>query len=91
VFSRQGYTQAEWSNRIPPAAWYLMIAIGIFSNVLVGYGSRSAAFRPRFLLIMPIIVSLSFMLIADIDSPRGGIIRITPQNLLLVANSLSAP
>ncbi len=37
----------------PPAAWYLMIVIGLLGNVLVGYGSRSAASRSRFLLIMP--------------------------------------
>jgi hypothetical protein len=27
-------------------------------------------------------VSVSFFLIADIDSPRGGIIRIDPRNLI---------
>jgi hypothetical protein len=27
------------------------------------------------------VVALSFMLIADIDSPRGGLIRVRPQNL----------
>jgi hypothetical protein len=40
---------------------------------------------------MPLIVSLSFMLIADIDSPRNGIIRVAPQNLISVAQSLSKP
>lgn len=91
VINRQGYTQAEWSNRIPPTVWYLMILIGVFSNVLVGYGSRSVGSRRAFLFVMPIVVSLSFMLIADIDSPRGGIIRILPQNLLLLGQSLPAP
>jgi hypothetical protein len=91
VINRQGYTRAEWTNRIPPAAWYLMIVIGVLSNVLVGYGSRTAASRTRFLFVMPVVVALSFMLIADIDSPRGGIIRIAPQNLLLVAQSLPGP
>lgn len=32
-------------------------------------------------LILPLVISFSFMLIADIDSPRGGIIRVKPQNL----------
>lgn len=68
-----------------------MIVIGLLGNVLVGYGSRSAASRSRFLVIMPMVVALSFMLIADVDSPRGGIIRVAPENLLIVAESLSAP
>jgi hypothetical protein len=30
---------------------------------------------------LPLVVAISFMLIADIDSPRGGLIRVQPQNL----------
>lgn len=88
VINTQGYTQAAWWNRIPRAAWALMVVIGVFSNLLVGYGSRSAKPRTRLLVIMPLVVSLSFMLIADIDSPRNGIIRVVPQNLISVALSL---
>jgi ABC-type uncharacterized transport system fused permease/ATPase subunit len=91
VINTQGYTQAAWWNRIPLAAWSLMIVLGIFCNLLVGYGTRSVELKMRFLLIMPLIVSLSFMLIADIDSPRNGIIRIAPQNLISVAQSLPRP
>jgi len=39
------------------------------------------------LLIVPLIVSLSFMLVADIDSPRGGVIRVRPLNLHALADS----
>ena len=91
VINTQGYTQAAWWNRIPVAAWSLMIVIGLFCNLLVGYGARSADVKIRFLLIMPLIVSLSFMLIADIDSPRNGIIRVVPQNLIALASSLPRP
>jgi len=35
VLNAQGYTQAAWWNRIPVAAWCLLITIGIFCNVLV--------------------------------------------------------
>jgi len=91
VINTQGYTQAAWWNRIPLAAWSLMIVIGVFCNLLVGYGTRSVNLKMRFLLIMPLIVSLSFMLIADIDSPRNGIIRVVPQNLISVAQSMPKP
>jgi len=40
------------------------------------------------LLVLPLIVSISFFLIADIDSPRGGLIRVNPQNLISLVESL---
>ncbi len=79
VLNSQGYTQAAWRNRIPVAAWGLMGLMAICCNLLVGYGERHKSVLV--LLILPVIVSISFLLIADIDSPRGGIIRVLPQNL----------
>lgn len=87
VINTQGYTQAAWWNRIPKSAWALMLAVGFTCNVLVGYGARSAKPSRVFLLTMPVIVSISFTLIADIDSPRNGIIRVQPQNLVSTAES----
>jgi drug/metabolite transporter (DMT)-like permease len=88
VLNSQGYTQAAWWNRIPSAAWCLMSAIAICCNVLIGYtGRRVEKEIPRF-FILPLIVAISFFLIADIDSPRGGIIRVQPLNLTSLAQSL---
>ena len=47
--------------------------------------------KKRFLLVMLLTLSLSFLLIADIESPRNGIIRVIPQNLISAANSLPKP
>jgi hypothetical protein len=38
--------------------------------------------------ILPLVVSIAFMFIADIDSPRHGIILVSPQNLISLAESL---
>src|SRR5262250_3900426 len=89
VLNSQGYTQAAWWNRIPVAAWALMAAISISSNLLIGYGAHGRDWRT--LLIVPIIVSIAFLLIADLDSPRGGAIRVMPQNLISLSQSLSSP
>jgi hypothetical protein len=35
-------------------------------------------------------VSIALFLIADIDSPRGGAIRVKPQNLISLEQSLPA-
>ena len=68
VFNSQGFTQAAWLNRIPVAAWTLMGLIAIFSNFLMGYRERSTGMFA--LLVLPVIASIAFFLIADIDSPH---------------------
>jgi hypothetical protein len=88
VLNSQGYTQAAWWNRIPLGAWCLMVAVAICSNLLVGYGSRRHGAGIIRLLVLPIVLSISFFAIADIDSPRRGVIRVRPQNLLSLAQSL---
>ena len=88
VLNSQGYTQAAWWNRLPIAAWALMAAIAICCNVLIGYGARRRDWH--IFLILPIAVSLAFFLIADLDSPHGGSIRVAPQNLISLSESLPA-
>lgn len=88
MLSSRGYTQAAWWNRIPNAAWGLMIAIATCSNLLIGYGARAGRARTTLLLVLPLVVSISFSLIADIDSPRGGMVRVHPQNLIALSESL---
>jgi len=88
VFNSQGYTQAAWWNRIPAAGWLLMAAIAIWTNVLVGYGTVGAWGGRGMLLFLPFAIAIAFALIADIDAPRGGGIRVAPLNLLTLSRSL---
>ena len=85
VINSQGYTQAAYWNRIPTAAWCLMAAIALCSNVLFGYRVRNAG---KLSLVLPLVVSISLLLIADIDAPRHGLIHVSPQNLESLARSL---
>ena len=91
VLNSQGYTRAAWWYRIPGAAWALMAAIAICCNVLVGYNARGTEGSKKWFFLLPLVVSVAFFFIADMDSPRGGLIRIHPQNLEGVARSLRAP
>ena len=77
-------TQAAWWNRIPFTAWALMGLIAVACNLLMGYGEHRTT---AFLIVLPLIISTSLFLVADIDSPRAGIIRVQPLNL--VAQCLS--
>ena len=90
VLNSQGYTQAAWWNRIPAAAWCLMATMAICANAMVGFDAKKATRKSGFLWVLPLVVSLAFFLIADIDSPRRGIIRVAPQNLLSLSESLHA-
>jgi hypothetical protein len=87
VLNSQGYTQAAWWNRIPSAAWIFMFLMAIFANLMVGYGARNATREAGLLIVLPMVVSIAFLLIADIDSPGRGLIRIVPENLLALARS----
>jgi hypothetical protein len=89
VLNSQGYTQAAWWNRLPLAACTLMLIIALACNGLIGYGERKG--RVLTLAALAVIISISFLLIADIDSPRGGMIRVHPHNLIATSLSTKAP
>ena len=87
VLNSQGYAQAAWWNRIPLAAWLLMTVIAFCCTLSVGYSAR----RPpggALLPVLPFVLAMSFFLIADIDSPNGGVIRVSAQNMISLAQSL---
>jgi hypothetical protein len=66
-----------------------MAAIAVCANLLVGFGARNFRKNVGLFMIFPFVVAVSFFLIADIDSPRGGIIRIEPKNLITLKQSLN--
>jgi hypothetical protein len=88
VLNSQGYTQAAWWNRLPSGAWLLMMVIAVGATLLVGYGLAALKFQRKLLLVLPAVLSVTFMLIADIDSPHSGLIRVVPQNLESLEHSI---
>ena len=88
VLNAAGFAQSAWRTRIPTAAWILMALIAVFCNTMIAYGAlqrHSLSIPP---LVLPLVVSIAFLFIADIDSARGGLIRVVPQNLLSLAATL---
>ena len=88
VLNAQAYTQAAWWYQIPVAAWLLMMTTAFFAMVLVGLRAHSAKSRWHVQVILPVVVTVAFYLIADIDSPRRGLIHVVPQNLVSLAHAL---
>jgi len=88
VINSQRSSQAAWLNTIPVAAWALMATIGIGCCWLIGYRARRTDWFA--FLVVPVAVSVSLFLLEDLDSPRGGAIRVTPLNLSSLSQSLPA-
>lgn len=88
VLNSQSYTQYEWWNRIPTTAWVFLIVISLFANLLVGYNTKRSRSGNLLLLVLPLVVATSFFLVSDIDSPRGGLIRVVPRNLISLSETL---
>ena len=89
VLNSQDYTEAARINRIPLGAWILMIVIALFGCVVQGYGTRGKLRRGLLITVLPVTVALSLALIADIDSPRSGFIRVQPLDLARLLQSLT--
>jgi hypothetical protein len=88
VLNAQGYVVAAGRNRIPPAAWLMVMCIAVVASGLQSYQMESEKPRWGVLLMLPLVVALAFAFIADIDSARGGLIRVHPDNLIALARAL---
>jgi hypothetical protein len=87
VLDDQGYTEAAWENRLPFETWGLMLTMGMFASAMFGSAAPRTMPRRAALVVLPGVIAIAFFLIADIDSPRRGLIRVHPQNLLNLAVS----
>ncbi len=89
AISAEGHSQGAAWNTIPRPAWWLLAAIAVCANLMFGFGSHHFNSHRSILFTLPVIISITFFLIADIDSPRSGSIRVVPQNLTNLAQTLS--
>jgi hypothetical protein len=70
---------AALENRIPPTIWIMMMFIAALTCLTVGYSQRR-----RFLLsalVPPLMIAIVMTLIADLDTPRSGLITIGQQSM----------
>lgn len=84
----QQQTGAVWRRHIPDAAWLVLIVFSMTSCCLSGRllsGQRKPAV---YLLALPGLMSLSLFMIAEIDIPGQGIIRVMPDDIEQVAVTL---
>lgn len=88
AINSQGYAQAAKWNRIPHGAWIMLWIIGIVAAIMIGFRFQAHKQYRMLMLIIPALFAISMGLIADIDCPLGGMIRVLPQNLSALAGTL---
>ena len=65
-----------------------MACVATCCHFLVGFTARRNGLKRKRFWVLPTLVSLSFLLIADIDNPRKGAIVVHPRNLERLSASL---
>ncbi len=86
VLNSYGYTVAAWRNRLPPEVWMLLILVAASCNVLIGFGAERLSWTTH--AILPLTASLAILLIADVEGPHNGFVRVHPVNLIDAAASI---
>jgi len=80
MFDMQTRRSEARGNRIPVEAWLLLIFIAMVSTSLAGYeiGAETLGESGRrwMLNVLPLVLAVVLMLIADLDTPRSGLIRV---------------
>lgn len=80
----QQQTTAVSQRKLPDAAWLVIIVFAMAACCLTGRLQRQG----HSLLVLPVMISLSLFLVAEIDTPGEGIICVTPDDLEHVAFTL---
>jgi hypothetical protein len=84
----QQHTTSVSRRKIPDAAWLVLI---LFSMLVCCIAGRENAHRQHYwlsMLVLPVMIALSLFIIAEIDVPGEGMIRVTPDDLEQVGLAL---
>ena len=77
---------AALENRIPGSIWLMLFLISLLTCLTVGYSVRRRfAFS---MIVTPLMISIVMALVADLDSPRSGLIRTSQQSIQRVQSDL---
>jgi len=84
--------QAGMRSRIPGAIWLGLFAVAVLSLTAMGYLEGLSGTR-RSLAVLAVAVAFSVVieLIADLDRPQEGVLRVSQQALLDVQRSMNPP
>ena len=79
-------------TRVPQAVWLLLLVVAAGGCFSTGYAAGASGVRAWVSsLALPLLLAVVMTLIADLDRPRGGLIRISQQPMLDLKAGWSAP
>jgi hypothetical protein len=80
---------AAFENRVPETVWLIIFIVAIFQSFATGFSLRR---RFWFSLVMtPLVIAVLMGLLADLDSPRTGLIRIEQNSMDRLAHDVTDP
>src|SRR6266404_7779151 len=73
-------------NRIPHTIWLMLLLIASLTCFTFGYGQRRRFWLVA--IVTPLMITIVMGLIADLDSPRSGFLRVDVRSLERVEQDL---
>jgi hypothetical protein len=77
---------AAFENRVPAAVWIIILVVAAFQSFITGYSMKRKIWFS--LTVTPIVIAVVIALIADLDDPHSGLIRVEQNSMNRVANEL---
>jgi len=78
---------AAFENRVPEAVWIIVLVVAAFQSFITGYSMKRKIWLS--LTVTPILMAVLIALIADIDNPHSGLIRVQQNSMNRLANELA--
>jgi len=89
VLNSYGYTVAAWRNRLPVEVWLMLVLVAGSCNFLIGFGAERLSSATH--AILPLTASLAILLIADVEGPHNGFVRVLPVNMIDAGAAMRTP
>jgi hypothetical protein len=80
---------AAEENRIPTAMWLMLLLISMLTCLVTGYATRAKVLLE--MLVLPLTVAIILSLVAELDSPRTGVIRVGQRSIERLQQELNSP
>ena len=79
---------SAFENRVPRAVWIIILLVAAFQSFVSGYSLRQKFWLSH--IVAPVIIAVVVALIADLDDPRTGLIRVDQASMNRVVMQISS-
>jgi len=87
VFDVADKRLATFEKRVPKTVWLIIFVVGAFQSFVTGLSLKRKFWLP--LAVTPVVVAMVMALIADLDSPRSGLILIEQTSMERLVNDVT--